>query len=388
MPRSISTGARRLRLGVAIASLAGLGALGASLTLAGSSAAASPTTVGLGTAGNFAVLAGTGITDSPPSPITGNVGLSPGTSDGISCAEVTGTVYSVSLVSGPLPCRKVDAPLLGIARGAAAGAYTDAASRTGALALAGAAGQLDGKTLVGGVYSFTGGGGANLSTNASVTLTGSASSVWIFQINNNLTFASSSRVLLAGGAQACNVFWQVGSDAALGTNSNIVGTILAGTSIAAATGAHITGRLLADAAVTLDHNTITRPTCGSSGGSSQQPPGRALYCSPSGQSYDLVQGENLEPPYDALGLVPATIDPVTGSASCSAAAAPTTTAEATTTTATATVPPPPPVTTTATTPKAAAGPPAKKAKGVKAAKHTNAAHVTPQPAKHTAGFTG
>jgi hypothetical protein len=393
MTRSISKSSRRLRLGLMVASLSGLAALGAGLILAGSSAAASPATVGLGTAGNFAVLAHSAITDVPTSSITGDVGVSPLTSNGLSCPEVTGTIYSVD-ASGPAPCRVTNPGLLTTATADDTTAYNDAAGRTPFTTLAGGDNQLGGQTLVGGVYRFGSATTANLS--GTLTLSGSASDVWIFQASSDLILATGANVVLTGGASACNVFWQVDSSATLNSGSNISGTILALTSITAGSGATISGRLLAQTGdVTLDDNTVNLSGCGSGGSSSvpaPQPPGRALYCSPSGQSYDLVQGQDTQPPYAALGLVPATIDPVTGSASCSASATATTTTTAATTTTTtaattttATVPPPPPATTTA---KPKPAPPAHKATGVKAAKHTSVTHVAPQPAKHTGGFTG
>jgi hypothetical protein len=384
MTRFISKSARRSRFTVAGCGLLALATLGAMLTLAGSSAAASPTTVGLGTAGNFAVLAGSAITDVPTSSLTGNVGLSPttgGAITGLTCAEVTGTIYSVD-AAGPLPCRKTNPALLTTAKNDLTAAYINAAGRTPDTTFGAADNQLGGKTLVPGVYAFGHAATANLIGN--LTLKGDGNAVWIFQASSDLVFAGSSTVHFSGGAQACNVFWQVTSSATLGTSSSISGTILALTSITAAHGATISGRLLAqNGNVTLDDNTIVRPTCASSGGSSQ-PPGRALYCGPDGKTYDLVKGEDKEPPYDALNLVPAYVDPVTGSQSCDFPAAVTTTATTTATTTT-TVQPPTPVT-PAPTPKPK--PPAHKAKGVKAAKQTHVVHVAPRPAKHTAGFTG
>jgi hypothetical protein len=388
MTRFISKSGKRSRFAVAGAGLIALAILGATLTLAGSSAAASPTAVGLGTAGSFAVLAGTGISDVPTSAITGNVGLDPHPGSditGLTCAEVNGRIYTNNN-AGPA-CHTINAGLLTTAKNDLTNAFTDAAGRTvPPLNVLGAAdNQLGGLNLGPGVYQFGSATTANLA--GTLTLSGSASSVWIFQATSDLVFASASTVTLTGGASACNVFWVVNSSATLGTTSSISGTILALSSITANHGARIDGRLLArNGLVSLDTNTI-RSVCGtSSGGSTQQPPGRQLYCAPDGQSYDLVKGEDKQPPYDALGLVPATIDSVTGSASCSAsAAATTTTADTTTTTTTATVPAPPPVTTTST-PKPA--PPAHKTKAVKAAKHVKVVHVAPQPAKHTAGFTG
>ena len=87
---------------------------------------------------------------------------------------------------------------------------------------------------------------------------GDPNAVFIFQAGSTLITASGSHILLTGGAQAANVFWQVGSSATLGTDTDFVGNILAFESITLQTGATVTGRTLADnGAVTLDHNTIT-----------------------------------------------------------------------------------------------------------------------------------
>jgi Flp pilus assembly protein TadG len=210
-------------------------------------------------------------------------------------------------------------------------------------------------------------------------------------------FASASSVVFTGGAQACNVFWQVSSSATLGTTSSIAGTILAHTSIVIQHGASLAGRALAETGnVTLDANSIQRPACASSGGSSAPvpvpgPPDRALYCSPSGQSYNLVKGEDKLPPYDALNLVPAYVNPVTGSVSCNF---PSTVSTPATTTTTAASPPPPATTTTSTPPVTTTTAPYKPAPvkktkaAVKAAKRVRVAHVAPKPARHQGGFTG
>jgi len=382
MTRFISTNVRRSRFTVAGGGLIALATLSAALLLVGSGAAAGPTTVSLGTAGNFAVLAGSGITDVPASSITGNVGLSPTTGAGITgltCTEVAGTIYSVD-AGGPLPCRVTNPALLTTAKSDLTTAYGDAAGRTPITTFGAADNQLGGKTLVPGVYAFGHAATANLIGN--LTLTGDGNSVWIFQASSDLVFAGSSTVHFSGGAQACNVFWQVTSSATLGTSSSISGTILALTSITAAHGASINGRLLAqNGAVTLDDNSIVRPTCATAAGSqppgpAPQPPGRALYCGPDGKTYDLVKGEDKQPPYDALNLVPAYVDPVTGAESCNFPAVVSTT----------TAPPPTMPVTTTPTPKPTA--PAHKAKGVKAAKHAKVVHVAPQPARHPGGFTG
>lgn len=231
------------------------------LTFAGSVVAASPPTVGLGTADSFAILAGSTITDVPVSSITGDVGLSPaaGSFIGVTCAEVTGTIYSVD-ASGPLPCRVTNAGLLTTAKNDLTTAYNDAAGRTPDTTFVAGDNQLGGQTLIAGVYRFGSATTANLIGN--LTLNGSASDIWIFQASSTLVTASSSSVTFSGGAQACNVFWQVGSSATIGTSTSFAGTIMADQSIALQTNATLVGRALARiAAVTLDQNTITRPTC-------------------------------------------------------------------------------------------------------------------------------
>ncbi|MFC5500791.1 ice-binding family protein [Lysinimonas soli] len=212
--------------------------------------------VDLGTAATFGVLAGSTVTNTGTSVINnGDVGVSPGTS-------ITG--FPPGVVTPPGVVHAADAQ-------AASGqadlttAYGVAASLTPTTT---GLSDLVGLSLVPGVYS----GGA-LSLSGTLTLTGSASSVWVFQAASTLVTASASNILVTGGASACNVFWQVGSSATLGSGSNFVGTIMADQSITATTSAVITGRLLArTGAVTLDTNTLTAPTgCGASGTVSVSP---------------------------------------------------------------------------------------------------------------------
>jgi len=385
MRRFTSQSRGRSRLAAAGGGVIALAAFVAMLTLAGSSAASAPTTVGLGTADAFAVLAHTGITDVPTSAITGDVGLSPTTGAGITgltCPEVGGTIYTVD-AAGPL-CRVVNTTVLTNASNDRDAAYGDAAGRTPDSNLGTADGALN-TTLTPGVYVVGHAPTANLT--GTLTLNGGAASVWIFQASSDLVFASASSVVFTGGAQACKVFWQVSSSATLGTTSSIAGTILAHTSIVIQHGASLAGRALAlTGNVTLDANSIQRSTCASGPPAPVPgPPDRGLYCSPSGQSYDLVKGQEKLPPYDVLNLVPAYVDPVTGAVSCNFPSTVTTPAPTTTTT-----PAPPPVTTTTPVPKPPVHkPPVHKATGaVKAAKRVRVVHVAPQPARRQGGFTG
>jgi len=118
--------------------------------------------------------------------------------------------------------------------------------------------DLGGQNLAPGVYNSS----SSLGLTGALTLSGGSSDVWIFQAGSTLTTHTGSSVVLSGGAQSCNVFWQVGSSATIGTGSAFKGTILALTSITVTTGATIEGRALAlNGAVTLDTNTITKSTC-------------------------------------------------------------------------------------------------------------------------------
>ena len=138
-------------------------------------------------------------------------------------------------------------------------AYNNAAGRS---IDATTAADLTNLVLLGGVYAAPSKGAMSLSGPLVLDGAGNPNSVWIFQTNSSLITGSGSSVSLINSAQACNVFWQVGSSATLGTNSVFVGNILALTSITVTTGATVQGRALArNGAVTLDTNRFTQPLC-------------------------------------------------------------------------------------------------------------------------------
>ena len=212
--------------------------------------------VNLRIAGNFVILSKSGITDVYKSTITGDVGSSPITGAAIlvRCTEVVGTIYSVN-AAGPLPCRVTNASKLTTAVGDMQTAYTDAAGRSNPKFLNLGAGNIGGRTLKPGLYKFT--SAVVIPTN--VTISGGPNDVWIFQVAGTLRMSSSMKIILAGGAQAKNIFWQVAGAVTLGTTSHFEGNILGKTGINLQTGASINGRLLAQTAVTLQMNTVKKP---------------------------------------------------------------------------------------------------------------------------------
>ena len=195
--------------------------------------------------GNFSILAGSTVTNTGSTVITGDAGVSPG-------SAVTG--FPPGLTSGMI--HRADGAA-SQAQATLTAAYNDAAGRSGGIT---ESGDLTGKTLTSGVYKST----SSLALTGDLTLDaqGNPNAVFIFQVASTLTTGSGSHVLLTNGASACNVFWQIGSSATLGTSSVFKGNILAQTSITLTTGADVQGRVLArSGAVTLDSNTLVGCNC-------------------------------------------------------------------------------------------------------------------------------
>jgi hypothetical protein len=206
------------------------------------------TTIGLGTAGSVSVLAGSGVTNTGPSTLNRDLDTWP-------TPAITG--FPPGLVSGATHAADAVAQL---AQSDLTTAYNAAFAAPSTMNETGV--DLGGKTLTGGVY--TASSSMSLTGPLPLTLNGSASSVFIFQAGTTLITGSNSSIVLTGGVNACNVFWQVGSSATLGTNSSFVGTILALQSISLTTGATVNGRALArNGAVTLDSNVFTGAACAS-----------------------------------------------------------------------------------------------------------------------------
>jgi len=223
--------------------------------------AAGPAPVALRTAGNYVVLAKSGITTTGVTSVVGDMGVSPiaaGAMTGFGLVLNTSGQYSTaSQVIGRIHAADYAAPTPAILSTAVLdmeAAYTDAAGRAVDVTELGA-GNIGGLTLVPGVYKWS----TVVTIPTDVTLTGGPNDVWIFQIAGGLTVASAKNVILRGGAQAKNIFWQVGGIATLGTTSNFKGIILSQTAIVMQTGAVLNGRALAQTAVTIDANTVTQP---------------------------------------------------------------------------------------------------------------------------------
>jgi Ice-binding-like/IPTL-CTERM motif len=215
--------------------------------VAGVSPASAQTAPSLGSAQSYAVLGGSTVTNTGASVIGGDLGLSPGTA-------VTGFPPGV-VVGGSI--HAADAAALS-AQSSLTTAYNSAAGQSCTQDLTGQ--DLGSRTLTPGVYCFSSSGA--LTGSLTLNAQGNAAAVFIFKFGSTLTTASGSSVVMINGGTQCNVFWQVGSSATLGTSTAFAGNILALTSITATTGANIVGRALArNGAVTLDTNNITPSSC-------------------------------------------------------------------------------------------------------------------------------
>jgi hypothetical protein len=208
-------------------------------------ASAVATAPSLGAAESFAILGASTVTNTGPTVVTGDLGLSPGTSiTGFPPGIVVGTIHQTDT----------------------AAANAQAAANTAFNALAAqscdfgpfAPTDLAGQTLTPGVYCYS--SSVQISSGGILTLDaqGNSNAVWVFKIGSTLTTVSGASVVLINGAQSCNAFWQVGSSATLGTTTNFAGNVIALASITLATGAQTTGRALAlTGAVTLDSNVVS-----------------------------------------------------------------------------------------------------------------------------------
>ena len=225
--------------------------------------AAGPAPINLSTAGDFAILSKSGISTTGTTIVTGDIGVSPAAATSITGFGLTLPTKS-TFATSPIIHGKIYAPgyenptstSLTTAILDMQTAYTDGAGRVNPTATELGAGTIDGLTLAPGFYKW----GTNLQITNDITLAGSATDVWIFVVAKNLTVNSATKLILSGGAQANNVFWVVGGKTTLGTTAVFSGNILDQTAIVFNTGARLNGRALAQTAVTLDANLITKST--------------------------------------------------------------------------------------------------------------------------------
>ena len=221
----------------------------------------------LGSASGYGILAKTGVSTVPASSVTGNIGLSPKARVGLTgwseTSDVTDTystsgqdaapskLYADDYVGGTT---KVD---LGTAVGSMQTAYTDAAGKPAGVGpnLNLGAGTVAGQTLAPGTYTW----GSNVNITTDLTLNGTATDVWVFQIAGTLNMAANQKVILAGGALPQNVFWQVSGAVTMGAGTHFEGIILGQTGITFGNLSSINGRLLAQTAVVLDMTTVVVP---------------------------------------------------------------------------------------------------------------------------------
>jgi hypothetical protein len=220
-----------------------------------------PGPVLLGAAGNYVILATTGVSTVPASVITGDVGLSPAATSFLTGFSLTmvGTISATSpQVTGSLYGADMSPPTstnLTTAVTNMGTAYTDAAGRPTPDFLDLGVGEIGGKTLLPGLYKWTTG----VTASSDLFISGGPNDVWIFQIPGNLLLNPAKKILLSGGAQARNIFWQVAGTVSIKTTAHFEGIILSQTSITMETGSSINGRLLAQSAVSLDKSTVKAP---------------------------------------------------------------------------------------------------------------------------------
>ena len=222
---------------------------GTSLLFASLSVGVGAQTVPLGSAASFGVIAGSAVTSTGPTVILGDLGLSPN-----GASSVTGFTFSTPPGAGLVigTTHFADAVAL-TAKNDALAAYNTLAGRACGTTISG---DLGGRTLTPGVYCSA----SSMGLTGTLTLDaqGNRNAEFIFQLGSSLTTASASQVRLINSGQSCNVFWQIGSSATLGTGSSFAGNILASSSVTMTTGTSNSGRVIGfNGAVTLDGSNVT-----------------------------------------------------------------------------------------------------------------------------------
>lgn len=257
MQRSTLSAVVALALGAAVAMPVASMAQSAARPQPGAVVPVAP--VDLGAAGNYVILTKAGITNTGATKIVGNLGVSPIASTAITGfalkMDPTGQFSTSIRVTGKILAANYAAPTparLTRAIGAMQTAYLDAAGRKNPRATELGAGNIGGLTIRPGLYKWT----SNVIIPSNVTLLGGPHAVWIFQIAGTLSISSGKAIILSGGAQAKNIFWQVAGKTTIATTAVFNGNILDKTAIVLMTGAKLNGKALAQTAVTLDANAI------------------------------------------------------------------------------------------------------------------------------------
>jgi hypothetical protein len=194
---------------------------------------------------SMVLLGGSTITNTGSTVITGDIGLSPGSSiNGFPPGILNGTQHINDALANQA---KVDLTT----------AYNDAAGRTSSEIVT-LSGNIGGLTLTPGLYKSTS-SLALSSGDLTFDALGNANAVFVIQIASSLTVTSGRQVFLSGGASAANIYWQVGTSATFGTTSAFKGTVIVMQSISFNTGATLDGRAFArTGAITLAGNTLVK----------------------------------------------------------------------------------------------------------------------------------
>lgn len=228
----------------------------------GTRVSSSPASVNLGSAGNYAILAKTGISTTGTTKITGDIAVSPELQTALTGFDETlsanGSHATSSLVTGKLFAADMASPTpvdLTTAVSNMETAYTDAAGRSDPDFTELGAGEIGGLTLDPGLYKW----GTGVLAASDVTLSGSSSDVWIFQVDQDLKLQDGKAIVLSGGALPENVFWQVAGEVTLQAGTTFNGVVLGKTAIVLKSGAVINGRAMAQTATTLIANEVNEP---------------------------------------------------------------------------------------------------------------------------------
>ena len=238
----------------------GCGSDAANLAAAKAFRASAP--LDLGSASSYTILAKTGISNVTGSSITGNIAVSPAAATYITgfspVADPSNQFSTSSAVVGNIYAADYAVPTpsnLTTAVSSMETAYTDAAGRNPPNFNELATGNIGGLTLTPGLYTWT----TTVTIPNDVTISGSATDVWIFQTTGDVTMSAAKNIILSGGAQAKNIFWQVAGQVTIGTTAHFEGIILCKTAITLQTQASLHGRMLAQSFVALDNNAVTQP---------------------------------------------------------------------------------------------------------------------------------